>query len=192
MTKLNEALRLIGGIATVMAVHIATSAYADSSCPEYLNTELRKLHSQKTANLCDFYHAGKPILVVNTASHCGFTKQFGGLEKLYQKYKDDGLVILGFPSDSFNQEEKSEEGTARVCYENYGVSFPMFEHVDVKGKSAHPVFAYLASKTEAPSWNFNKYLITDETIQHFGSRETPEGSKLEDAVKAALSDGSGE
>ena len=86
-----------------------------AACPEYLNTEMRRLHSQETANLCDFYKVGKPMVIVNTASHCGFTKQFGGLEKLHQKYKDQGLVVLGFPSNSFNQEEKSEEGTARVA-----------------------------------------------------------------------------
>lgn len=167
-----------------------SSAHAISEpakCPDYLNTEMRRLHSQETANLCEFYQAGKPVVIVNTASHCGFTKQFGGLEKLYQKYKDQGLVVLGFPSNSFNQEEKSEEGTARVCYKNYGVTFPMFEHVDVKGKDAHPLFAYLAEQTEAPAWNFNKYLVDGDQVRHYGSRVAPEGSELETAVTQALS-----
>lgn len=155
-------------------------------CPNFLNTELRKLHSNQTINLCSLYQAGKPLLIVNTASHCGFTKQFSGLEKLHQKYKDRGLVVLGFPSDSFNQEEKSEEGTARVCYKNYGVTFPMFEHVDVKGKGAHPLFAHLAKTTEEPSWNFNKYLVNGGQVYHFGSRIAPQDSELEKQIISAL------
>lgn len=167
----------------------AVSVNADTSeCPDYLNTEMRRLHSQETVNLCQFYQKDKPIVIVNTASHCGFTKQFGGLEKLHQKYKDQGLVVLGFPSNSFNQEEKSEEGTARVCYKNYGVTFPMFEHVDVKGKDAHALFTYLAKQSEEPSWNFNKYLLNDGKVQHFGSRVAPEGSELETAINSALTE----
>jgi glutathione peroxidase len=159
----------------------------NTDCPTYLNTELRRLHSQETVNLCKYYQEGKPIVIVNTASHCGFTKQFGGLESLYQKYKDQGLMVLGFPSNSFNQEETSEEGTARVCYKNYGVSFPMFEHVDVKGKNAHPLFVHLAKKSEEPSWNFNKYLIDGDQVTHFDSREAPLESNLEKQIGAALS-----
>lgn len=180
MSKLKLILAVTGFL-------ISIQANADKNdCPSYLNTEMRRLHSQETVNLCQYYQAGKPMVIVNTASHCGFTKQFGGLEKLHQKYKETGLVVLGFPSDSFNQEEKSEEGTARVCYKNYGVSFPMFEHVDVKGKDAHPLFTYLAQKTEAPSWNFNKYLINNDKVLHFGSKVAPEGSELEQAISSAL------
>ena len=184
MSSTRSTFRLfLAAVLAIGAVHVSAES---AGCPDYLNTEMRRLHSQETANLCDFYRAGKPMVIVNTASHCGFTKQFGGLEKLHQKYKDQGLVVLGFPSNSFNQEEKSEEGTARVCYKNYGVTFPMFEHVDVKGKEAHPLFAYLAKQTEAPSWNFNKYLIDDGNVQHFGSRVAPEGSELEEAIGEAL------
>ncbi len=155
-------------------------------CPPQLDMTLRKLHSAESVNLCSFYHAHKPIVIVNTASHCGFTKQFSGLEALYQQYKEQGLVVLGFPSNSFNQEEASEEGTARVCFKNFGVTFPMFEHVDVKGATANPLFQYLAQKSEAPSWNFNKYLLLDGQVQHFGSSTKPLGSKLEAAVKLSL------
>lgn len=147
---------------------------------------MRLLHSKKTANPCDFVKDAKEVLFVNTASHCGYTKQFSGLEALYQKYKDKGLVVLGFPSNSFRQEEKDEAGTARVCYENYGVTFPMFEHVSVKGDAASPVFAFLSAKTEAPSWNFNKYLMIDGKTVHFGSGVTPLNSNLEKAVKAGF------
>lgn len=163
---------------------LSPMVWAESTCPDYLNTELRRLHSQETVNLCSYYQAGKPLLIVNTASHCGFTGQFGGLEALYKKYREQGLVVLGFPSNSFNQEEASEEGTARVCFKNFGVTFPMFEHVDVKGTSAHPLFQYLAKSSEAPSWNFNKYLIAGEKVTHFGSRVAPE--KLEKDIEQAL------
>lgn len=165
------------------------SAIAAADCPEYLNTELRRLHSQEKVNLCSYFQTGKPLVIVNTASHCGFTKQFGGLEALYQKYREQGLVIMGFPSNSFNQEESSEEGTARVCFKNFGVTFPMFEHVDVKGEHAHPLFQYLAKASEAPSWNFNKYLIVDDQITHYGSRTAPEKSKLERDIVRALDAG---
>lgn len=167
----------------------AQSAYcAEPACPEYLNQTLRKLHSKEQLNLCSFYRPGAPIVIVNTASHCGYTKQFKGLETLYQTYKDQGLVILGFPSNTFKQEEDNEMGTATVCYQNYGVTFPMFEKVDVRGSSAHPLFAYLGSKTKSPTWNFNKYLLAGDTptISHFGSNDEPMGGDLEAAIKKAL------
>lgn len=159
--------------------HADEPARPSAQCPEALNVELRQLHSSKTHNICDFYRAGKPMLIVNTASHCGYTKQFEGLEELYQKHEDQGLVVLGFPSNSFNQEEKSEEGTARVCYQNYGVTFPMFEHVEVKGEQAHSIFRYLAARSQAPEWNFNKYLLSGDKVQHFGSKTTPNDPELE-------------
>lgn len=172
---------------TATLLFVQASFTFASECPEAFNTEMRKLHSKDNVNLCELYNSGKAMLLVNTASHCGFTKQFGGLESLHKKYADKGLVVVGVPSNDFKQEEKSEEGTARVCYQNYGVTFVMTEHADVKGKTAHPAFAYLASKTKAPSWNFNKYLITqDGTVTHFGSRTKPLDSKLEKAVVKSL------
>lgn len=170
------------------AVPVAAESASATSCPDFLNQSLRKLHSKEVVNLCQFYKPGAPILIINTASHCGYTKQFKGLEALYQSYKDQGLVVLGFPSNSFKQEEDNEMGTATVCYQNYGVTFPMMEKVDVRGSSAHPLFAYLSNATKAPSWNFNKYLLTGDgkQIVHFGSNEEPQGGKLEAAIKKAL------
>lgn len=156
------------------------------TCPTVFNQNIERLHSSKSENLCDHFNNNKAVLVVNTASHCGFTKQFSGLEKLYQKYKDQGLVVVGFPSNSFFQEEKTEEATASVCYKNYGVTFPMFTHVDVKGKNAHPVFQYLTQNSEKPSWNFNKYLVANNKVTHFGSRTTPMDSDLEEEIKKVL------
>ncbi|HEY7773519.1 MAG TPA: glutathione peroxidase [Marinagarivorans sp.] len=156
-------------------------------CPDAFDTSVRKLHSKDNANLCKLYEGGKAMLVVNTASHCGFTKQFSGLEELHKKYSEQGLVVVGFPSDDFKQEEKDEADTARVCYENYGVSFVMFEHTAVKGENASPAFKYLATKTQKPSWNFNKYLIDAKgNVTHFSSMTKPLNSKLETAVQQAL------
>jgi glutathione peroxidase len=167
---------------------VAQDQSADANCPDFLKHSLRKLHSKEVVNLCQFYKPGAPILIVNTASHCGYTKQFKGLESLHQKYKDQGLVVLGFPSNSFKQEEDNEMGTANVCYQNYGVTFQMMEKVDVRGESAHPLFAHLAAATKAPSWNFNKYLLTDggKVTAHFGSNDEPLGGAVEAAIKLAL------
>lgn len=166
------------------------SAAADQSakapCPDPLNVEMRKLHSKQRVNLCDFFKPDKPLLIVNTASHCGYTKQFAGLEALYKQYQEQGLVILGFPSDSFNQEEDSEAATARICYTNYGVTFPMFEHLSVKGEGQHPLFAYLTARSKEPGWNFNKYLLINGEVSHFSSKVKPQASPLEEAIKARL------
>lgn len=172
----------------VTANAMAADTPASPACPDFLNYSVRKLHSKEVVNLCTFYRSGAPLLIVNTASHCGYTKQFKGLEALYQNYKDQGLVVLGFPSNTFKQEEDNEMGTATVCYENYGVTFPMFEKVDVRGSGTHPLFAALAGKTESPSWNFNKYLVAGEKadVTHFGSNEDPQGGKLEAAIKKAI------
>lgn len=160
----------------------AQAAKPAAPCPEALNVELRQLNSNKMHNVCDFYRADAPVLIVNTASHCGYTKQFKGLESLHQKHKDKGLVILGFPSNSFNQEEPSEEGTARVCYKNYGVSFTMFEHVQVAGEQAHSIFRYLAQRSQAPEWNFNKYLLHNGQVEHFGAKTSPDDPALEEKI----------
>jgi len=138
---------------------------------------------------------GKVILVVNVASKCGYTYQYEGLEKLYQTYKDRGLVVLGFPSNDFlGQEPGSEEEIKSFCTLTYGVSFPMFAKVSVKGKSADPLYQYLTSKTAngkfggAISWNFNKFLIGKDgsTLARFGSKDEPMGPAMVAAVEAAL------
>ena len=156
-------------------------------CPEFLNHEFKQLHSKEMINLCSLYN-GKPLLIVNTASHCGFTKQFEGLEALYRKYKDQGFQIIGFSSDDFNQEAKSEEEAAGICYKNFGVTFTMLAPTRVKGDSANPVFAYLAEKTSKPGWNFNKYLVSENgsSVEHFGAMRKPLGGKLEKKIVKAL------
>jgi glutathione peroxidase len=147
-----------------------------NQCGEILGHSMQQLNTRESVDLCDSYK-GKTVLVVNTASKCGFTPQFDALEALYQKYQDKGLVVLGFPSDSFKQEYDDAEKTAEVCYLTYGVKFPMFASSKVKGDDANPVFKALIAKTgETPSWNFNKYLVSsdEQTVKHFGSRTTPD------------------
>ena len=158
-----------------------------AACPDYLNEDMRKLHSKKTVNLCEL-QAGGPMLVVNTASHCGYTKQFKGLEALYQAYKDRGLEVVGFASDDFSQEADSEAEAADICYVNYGVTFTMLAPSHVLGKEANPVFSELTKQAEAPSWNFNKYLVNadGQVIEHFGSTTSPDSANLRKAIESML------
>jgi glutathione peroxidase len=187
-TEVSRLNLFIKPLSVLLMFAAGAAVAAEAACPDFLNQTLHKLHSKEQVNLCTYYRSGAPLLIVNTASHCGYTKQFKGLEALYQSYKGQGLVILGFPSNTFKQEEDNEMGTANVCYQNYGVTFPMFEKIDVRGSGTHPLFAYLASKTHAPSWNFNKYLLLGAApeIKHFGSNEDPQGGDLEAAIKKAL------
>lgn len=159
-----------------------------ANCDSLLDYEPRKLRSDETVNLCEAYK-NKVIVVVNTASQCGYTPQFKTLEALYQQYKDQGLVVLGFPSNDFNQEHSEEEKTADVCYINYGVTFQMLSTSSVKGDNANPMFKSLAQQTgKAPSWNFSKYVIGKDgkAIAAFPSSELPLGGKLEQTVVQAL------
>jgi glutathione peroxidase len=158
-----------------------------SECPALLNFKHSRLQDDSPQNLCQY--AGKVTLVVNTASYCGFTSQYEGLEKLYATYKDKGLVILGFPSNDFSQEPGDSKEIADFCYNTYGVKFPMFSKTAVKGKEAHPLFATLAKTSgKAPGWNFNKYLIDREgkLVNHYGSTTGPNDKALVAAIEKAL------
>lgn len=137
---------------------LATQASA-ADCPDLLKFMKRKLNSSETVNMCSAYK-GKSVLFVNTASYCGFTKQFSGLEELYSKFKDDDFVVIGFPSHDFNQEDQDESKTAELCELTYGVKFPMFEALSVRGDDADPLYKMLAKKSgTTPKWNFYKYLM---------------------------------
>ena len=139
-------------------------------------------------------YAGKTVLVVNVASQCGFTPQYAGLEALWKKYQDRGLVILGFPCDQFGGQEPGTEAEIQsFCQLNFGVSFPLFTKIEVNGKNAHPLFQHLKKEapgilgTEAIKWNFTKFLIdkNGNVVERFGSRETP--ASLEKKIEAQLS-----
>ncbi len=160
------------------------SAFA---CPDYLQGEYRRLHVGDPVNLCELTQ-GKPVLVVNTASHCGFAKQFGTLEAVHKKYQQQGLVVLGFASNDFDQEAEDEAESATICYENFGVTFTMLAPTSIKGEAANPLFKALAGATEPPAWNFNKYLLDKDgkIIAHFGSRESPDSKKMTQAIEGLL------
>ncbi|TNE31042.1 MAG: glutathione peroxidase [Bacteroidetes bacterium] len=136
--------------------------------------------SGKPVSMNDY--AGKTVLVVNTASKCGLAPQFEGLEALYQKYKDKGLVVLGFPSNQFaNQEPGDAESISEACQLNYGVSFPMFDKIEVNGSNAHPIFKYLKSELggifgSRVKWNFTKFLVDAQgkPVKRFAPTTKPE------------------
>lgn len=131
-------------------------------------------------------HQNKVLLIVNTASQCGFTKQYAGLEALYQEFKNKGFVVLGFPCNQFaNQEPAAEAEIKNFCQLNYDVTFPLFSKIDVNGPSTHPLYAYLKKQvkgilgTEAIKWNFTKFLVNKqgEVVARFAPQDTPESLK---------------
>jgi glutathione peroxidase len=173
-------------VLSTMLLALSAPALA-ADCPALLQGELPKLRSQERIDLCGQF-AGKPLLVVNTASFCGFTPQFKGLEALYQRYKGQGLEVLGVPSDDFRQEADSSEETARVCYVNYGVTFSMSETQPVSGEQAIPLFKELAAQSQAPRWNFSKYVVDAQgrVIASFPSSTLPDDPKLIAALEQAI------
>lgn len=165
----------------------AGPAMADE-CPALLQQELPKLRSKESVDLCEAFR-GKALVVVNTASHCGFTPQFKGLEALYQRYKAQGLEVLGVPSDDFFQESDDEAETAEVCYVNYGVTFTMTQTQPVRGRDATPLFRQLADQAgQAPRWNFYKYVVdrNGSVVAHFSSKVQPDDPRMIAAVEKAL------
>jgi len=144
--------------------------------------------SPEARSLCDFYQ-DKVLLIVNTASRCGFTPQFAQLEELHQRYFDQGLRVLGFPSGDFRQELDSEAQVAQFCELNYGVSFDMFQKISVSADKAHPLYRQLAIATgKYPNWNFNKYLVDrrGNAVEHYGSSVLPLGDRLLSDIEALL------
>lgn len=132
---------------------------------------------------------GKAVLVVNVASKCGFTPQYESLEALYRKYKERGLVVLGFPSNDFMwQEPGSNDEIAQFCKRTYGVTFPMFAKVSVRGGAQHPLYGFLTAQKGRVTWNFNKFLVGKDghVIEKFGSTVKPDSPELVAAIEAAL------
>jgi glutathione peroxidase len=182
-----------GAFAQAPAASPATSAVGaapatPAACPALLKQTFNRLQDDAPQNLCQY--AGKVVLVVNTASYCGFTTQYDGLEKLYAKYAARGLVVLGFPSNDFGKQEPgSSKEIAELCYNTYGVKFPMFAKSSVTGTTANPLHASLIKQTgKEPKWNFTKYLIdrNGKVIEYYPSKVTPDDKALVSKIEQAL------
>ncbi|MES2414289.1 MAG: glutathione peroxidase [Pseudomonadota bacterium] len=157
------------------------------ACPALLQQSFLRLQDEKPQSLCQY--SGKVLVVVNTASFCGFTSQYEGLEALYAKYRDRGLVVLGFPSNDFSQETGSNKEIADFCENTFGVKFPMFAKTSVTGKDANPLFKQLAAKTgTSPKWNFYKYVIGRNglTATSFNSMADPKSASFVREIEKQL------
>lgn len=178
-------------VLTILGFFGFGSANASSDTPtgHLLDHDVRLLGSDQTVNLKEAY-AGKVVLIVNTASKCAFTSQYEGLEALYDRYKDRGLVVLGFPSNDFGgQEPGTEKQIQKFCRLAYSVEFPMFAKTNVAKGSAAPLFSGLAEASgRYPKWNFHKYLIDRDgrMVDNFLSWTKPQGNAVVDAIEAVL------
>ena len=171
----------------IVLLAIVPQAWSSTACPALLNHSFPRLQDDAPQSLCQYQ--GQVVLVVNTASYCGFTQQYDGLEKLYSKYKDKGLVVLGFPSNDFgNQEPGSNKEIAEFCSNTFGVKFPMLAKTSVKGGNANPLFKQLAQQSESPGWNFHKYIIgrDGKLIRTFSSLVSPTDRRLTNEIERAL------
>jgi glutathione peroxidase len=170
----------------LISLLLTLSSSAMAACPVLLDRKMQTL-DERTQSLCDY--AGKVLLVVNTASQCGYTPQYEGLEALYRKYRERGLVVLGFPMNDFGgQEPGSNKEISQFCVNEYAIDFPMFAKSDLK---ANPLYGELAKATgQAPRWNFHKYLVDrrGERVQSFGTRVEPNDAKLVTAIERLLED----
>ncbi|HYD74564.1 glutathione peroxidase [Ramlibacter sp.] len=178
---------LLHGPAAAQSAASSAQPVTSAACPALLQQQFPRLQDEKPQSLCQY--AGKVLLVVNTASYCGFTPQYKGLEELYGRYRDRGLVVLGFPSNDFAQERGSNGEIAEFCENTYGVKFAMFAKSAVRGSDANPLFKTLAARTgQQPGWNFNKYLVgrDGQVVAHYPSRTTPQDKALVARIEQLL------
>ena len=179
---------LLSGAPAAAFAQAPVAAPAAASCPAILKQTFNRLQDEAPQDLCQY--AGKVVLVVNTASFCGYTSQYQGLEALYAKYSKQGLVVLGFPSNDFGKQEPgSAKEIADFCYNTYGVKFPMFAKSTVQGANANPLHANLIKLTgKEPKWNFTKYLIDRQgkVIEYFPSKVTPDDKQMVSKIEQAL------
>jgi glutathione peroxidase len=175
---------LLLGLFLLLAV---PAVQAQGSCPSLLNHTFPRLQDDAPQNLCQY--SGKVVVIVNTASYCGFTQQYEGLEKVYARFKDRGLVVLGFPSNDFgNQEPGTNQQIAEFCTNTFGVKFPMVAKTVVKGPKANPLFRQLARQSESPGWNFHKYILNrnGELVRSFSSQVSPTDRQFIAEIERAL------
>ncbi len=166
---------------------VAPAAAQAPACPALLSHTVDRLQDEKPQNLCQY--AGRVVMVVNTASFCGFTGQYEALEAVQRRYADRGLVVLGFPSNDFAQETGSNQDIAAFCENTFGVRFPMFVKTTVTGSQAHPLFQELAKRTgQPPKWNFHKYLISrdGQVVKAFPSVQRPDGPVITTELERLL------
>jgi glutathione peroxidase len=177
LARLSRRCRLFAG---ALLFALAAPAFADAGCPPLLDHSFPRLQDEKPQSLCEW--KGKVLLVVNTASYCGFTKQYDGLEKLYARLKDRGLVVVGFPTNDFGEQEPgSNKEIADFCRLTYGVQFPMFAKTTIKGEPRNPFYAKLiAASGTTPKWNFYKYLIdrSGKEVVAYSSFADPDDKKM--------------
>ncbi len=172
------------------AVVLAALAPVALACPPLLNHSFPRLQDEVPQSLCQYH--GKVVLVVNTASYCGFTSQYEGLEKLHARYRDRGLVVIGFPSNDFgDQEPGSNKEIADFCRSTYGIRFPMMAKTDIAAPKTHPFYRQLIALTDTrPKWNFHKYLIdrSGTQVESFSTMTSPESRLLVAAIEKRLAD----
>lgn len=179
---------VLGLTLLISAPHAMAQPAAAPGCPALLQQKFTRLQDEAPQNLCQY--AGKVTLVVNTASYCGFTHQYEGLEALHTKYQSRGLVVLGFPSNDFGKQEPgSSQQIADLCFNTYGVKFPMFSKTVVSGTGRNALYAALAKATgQTPQWNFHKYLIdrSGQVVTSFSSSVEPGDKGLIAAIEKAI------
>lgn len=191
MKKYYSNILLFGFLIGLSPLAIADNATPNNNqaCPETLKFKKEKLAEDKMVDLCQEYH-GKVVMVVNTASFCGFTPQYKSLEAIYHKYKDKGFVVLGFPSNDFGKQEPgNEEQIKEFCDRTYKVKFPMFEKTSVAKGTNDPMYKTLANLAgEYPSWNFHKYLIDrhGKLVDSIASRVDPATAKVTQKIESLL------
>ncbi|WP_188395616.1 glutathione peroxidase [Oxalicibacterium flavum] len=189
MSVFHSALRLLPWAAVLVFLHAApVHAQQAGQCPAVLDHTLPRLQDEQPQHLCQY--AGKVILAVNTASYCGFTSQYEGLEKLYAHYRSKGLVVLGFASNDFGQQEPgSNQEIAAFCHNTFGVKFPMFAKSSVTGENANSFYrALTAAGATPPKWNFHKILLDRQgrVVQSYPSRVKPDDKSLIADIERAL------
>ena len=176
------------GLATVLPAAAQQSATTPKpACAALLEYTVPRLQDDSPQSLCQY--SGKVLLIVNTASFCGYTPQYEGLEALYKRYAARGLVVMGFPSNDFNQEPKGNKDIAEFCFDTYGVKFPMFAKTTVVGTSAHPLYKQLAAATgQPPRWNFHKYLVDrkGQVVASLPSKVEPNDKDLIQRIEKLL------
>ena len=187
----NISIKLASWLLALLTTFFGINAVnATPSCSPLLSHTFLRLQDEAPQNLCQYQ--GKVILAVNTASFCGFTSQYEGLEKIYAKYKDRGFVVLGFPSNDFGQQEPgSNKEIADFCKNTYDVKFPMFAKSSVSGNNPNPLFKMLIAKTgTTPKWNFYKYLIdkNGNVVDSYGSMTKPTSSSITSQIEKLLED----